>query len=205
MLAYVFWHWKRSDVPALAYEQRQYQFHAALAADPPRGFLGSFSAHISGAPWAADAHEAYEDWYWVADFAALDWLNQAAVSGSRTASHDQAARVAAGGTAGLYKLRLGGAPFLPNCSYWFRKPDALSYDELFALISPIVDGGDCALWMRQMTLGPATEFCLQATALVALPSVLEALRLPMRIVSPGSSHLVATHHSAREPRDATVS
>lgn len=107
-------------------------------------------------------------------------------------------------TAGLYKLRLGSAPILPNCSYWFRKPNALSYAELFALISPIVDGADCGLWMRQMTLGPATEFCLHATGLVELPSALDALRLPLRVISPAPSHVVGTLHSSRELRDATA-
>jgi hypothetical protein len=40
MLAYVFWHWRRPDVPAASYEALQRRFHAALGAAPPAGFLG---------------------------------------------------------------------------------------------------------------------------------------------------------------------
>ena len=61
MLAYVFWHWPRPDVPAAAYEAVQRRFHAALEAAPPPGFLGSRSVAIAGASWAAGGGPAYED------------------------------------------------------------------------------------------------------------------------------------------------
>jgi hypothetical protein len=38
MLAYVFWHWRRADVSAVAYEALQRRFHAALR--ELRGYLG---------------------------------------------------------------------------------------------------------------------------------------------------------------------
>jgi hypothetical protein len=44
-------------------EHRQRAFHTALVAEPSPGFLGSFSAGVSDAPWAADGKDAYEDWY----------------------------------------------------------------------------------------------------------------------------------------------
>ena len=40
MLAYVFWHWRRPDVPAASYEALQRRFHAALGAAPPPGLPG---------------------------------------------------------------------------------------------------------------------------------------------------------------------
>ena len=107
MLAYVFWHWRRPQVPAASYETLQRGFHAALAAAPPPGFLRSSTLSIAGAPWAAGGGEAYEDWYLVDGTAALDPLNDAAVTASRRQPHDAAAAAAAGGTAGLYRLRLG--------------------------------------------------------------------------------------------------
>src|SRR5438270_727740 len=119
MLAYVFWHWPRAGVNATEYEDRQRRFHAALAADPPRGFGSSFSVAIEQAPWANAGRAAYEDWYFVHDFAALGELNDAAVSGSRTSPHDSAASVAGGGTAGLYRLRLGGLATRPAHAAWF--------------------------------------------------------------------------------------
>ena len=65
LLAYVFWHWKQAEVTTREYATRQRAFHAALAAAPSSGFLGSFSIALAQAPWAAGGGEAYEDWYLV--------------------------------------------------------------------------------------------------------------------------------------------
>src|SRR5262249_32875713 len=143
---------------AIDYEERQRGFHAALGAAPPLGFIDSFSRGISDAPWIAGG-EAYEDWYLVQDFAALGLLNEAAVSGSRLQPHDVAAAVAAGGVAGVYGLKFGAALLRPQCAHWFGKPEGMSYRELFDRLAPVVDRAEGALWMRQMTLGPAKEFC----------------------------------------------
>lgn len=186
LLAYVFWHWKRPDVAASEYESRQRVFHTALASAPPAGFHGSFSVGLSGAPWAADGADAYEDWYLVSDFAALGELNEAAVSASRAAPHDAAAAVVAGGTAGLYGLRLGTALREPRHAWWFGKPEGLSYPDLFGQLAPLVDRARGALWMRQMTLGPAREFCLHAADSVPLPAAFQALSLPLRRLWPES-------------------
>jgi hypothetical protein len=97
LLAYVFWHWKRTEIAAEDYDSRQRAFHAALAAAPPSGLLGSFSVNLSHAPWVAGGSDGYEDWYLVQDFAALGLLNEAAVSASRAAPHDAVAALAAGG------------------------------------------------------------------------------------------------------------
>jgi hypothetical protein len=107
MLAYVFWHWKQVEITATDYEHRQRAFHAALAAAPLPGFLGSFSVSVSHAPWAAGGGEAYEDWYLVQDFGALGLLNEVTVSASRATPHEAAAAVAAGSARGLYGLRRG--------------------------------------------------------------------------------------------------
>jgi len=179
-LAYVFWHWKRPDVAAGDYEARQRRFHAALAAAPPPGFHGSFSVGLARAPWAADGADAYEDWYLVRDFGALGPLSEAAVSGSRASPHDAAAAVAAGGAGGLYALRQGDAQREPRCAHWFGKPAGLPYRDLFALVAPVVEQARGALWMRQLVLGPALEFCLQAAAPAPVPAALRALVLPLR-------------------------
>ena len=122
MLAYVFWHWRRPEVPAAAYEALQHRFHAALEAAPPAGFIGSCSVAIACAPWAAGGGEAYEDWYLVDGSAGLDPLNAAAVSASRQGPHDAAAAAADGGTAGLYLLRLGEAGDPPGAACAGRTP-----------------------------------------------------------------------------------
>jgi hypothetical protein len=182
MLAYVFWHWRRPDVSVADYEQAQRRFHAALAGDPSPGFLRSCSLAIAGATWAAAGGEAYEDWYLVEGSGALDPLNAAAISASRQAPHDAAAALAAGGTAGLYSLRSGSPGPLPRTATWFTKPGGMAYGELFAMLKPVTGEGEAALWGRQMTLGPAPEFCLHTRGPVALPSPLTGLALDCRAV-----------------------
>ena len=110
MLAYVFWHWSAPGTSQPQYEEYLRKFHGALAAHPPDGFTRSAAFRIAGARWLQQP-SAYEDWYLVNDFASLGILNDAAVSGQRKLPHDDAARLAAGGTAGVYKLVLGEVDF----------------------------------------------------------------------------------------------
>ena len=187
MLAYVFWHWRKLTATAADYEARQRAFHAALAAEPPRGFLGSFSVGLSGAPWAAEGGDAYGDWYFVEDFAVLGALNQAAVTGSRAAAHQAAAEVAGGGTAGVYGLRLGTALRPPRYAQWLSKPAGMPYQELFKELAPVVEKAGGALWMRQMTLGPAREFSLHSSSPAAVPARFSPLSVHIRPVWPESA------------------
>lgn len=183
MLAYVFWHWPRPTVSIADYEAGQRGFHDALRRAPSPGFVRSFTHWISGAPWANTGGPAYEDWYLVEGSAALDPLNDAAVSASRQQPHDRAAAGAAGGTAGLYRLRGGAAVDRPSHATWFGKPDGMSYSDLFALLEPVVAAGDVGFWMRQMTLGPATECCLLGPR-VPLPGALSGTTIALRHVWP---------------------
>jgi hypothetical protein len=185
MLAYVFWHWRRPTAGAADYEAAQRRFHAALGAAPPPGFVRSFSVAFEGAPWAADRGEAYEDWYLLEGSAALDPLNAAAISASRQAPHDAAAALAAGGTAGLYSLRQGEPVTAPAVLTWFAKPDNLPYRDLFAMLDPLTGRAGAALWCRQMTLGPALEFCLHSRVPVALPASVTPVTIRSRPVWPG--------------------
>jgi hypothetical protein len=184
VLAYVFWHWKNAAVTAADYEARLRAFHAALAAEPPRGFHGSFCVALSHAPWAAEGMDAYGDWYFIDDFAALGVLNQAAVSGGAAGPHDEAAEAAAGGTAGVYGLRLGTALLPPRHACWLSKPAGMHYDELFSTLGPVVEETRGALWMRQMTLGPAPEFSLHMASHAEVPLVFGPLVVPIRRVWP---------------------
>jgi hypothetical protein len=188
MLAYVFWHWRRQDVPSDDYERRQQRFHSALRAAPPQGFLGSRSFAIRGASWAASGGEAYEDWYLVEDSAALDPLNQAAITAPRQTAHDAAAAGAEGGTAGLYSLRRGSmSETAPTRAAWFSKPSGMSYDQLFSAIEPLLPSTAGACWCRQMVLGPTPEFCLQSSAPVRLPAPFTPLVLELRPIWSGRS------------------
>ena len=187
MLAYVFWHWPRADAPAEAYEALQRPFHEGLRSAPPAGFLGSRVLAVAGAPWAAEGRDAYEDWYLVEGSAALDPLNQVAVSAPRRAAHDAAAAAAAGGTAGLYRLRLGEPGDPPRAAAWFAKPPGMSYSTLFTTLEPLVRSEGAALWGRQMTLGPTPEFCLQSARPVELPAAFFPVAVRYRTVWPATA------------------
>lgn len=182
MLSYVFWHWKRADLPAADYESRLAAFHEALRRAPSPGLSASWAFAVHDAPWANNGADAYEDWYLVRGSADLDPLNDAAVSASRQVPHDAAAAAAAGGTAGLYRLRAGHAVASPRYAAWFAKPHGWSYSDLHERLGPVTAEG--ALWGRQMTLGPATEFCLHSVEPVSLPREIEARTITLRGVFP---------------------
>lgn len=184
MLAYVFWHWPRPAVPLREYELRQRRFHAALLEAPPPGFERSTCHSIAALPWTNDVGQAYEDWYLVRDSAALDPLNDAAVTGRRRTPHDEAAAAAGGGTAGVYRLRLGASPAATAHELWFAKPDGMSYESLWAALAPIAQATRGALWSRYMVLGPSPEFCLQTAEPAALPPTFAPIAISLRRVWP---------------------
>lgn len=161
MLAYVFWHTPHPDADLVEYQRRVIAFHRALAELRPAGFQHSLVYHLgSGAPWLHAVRPTYEDWYLVDDSAALDVLNEAAVTGSRENPHDRAASLAAAGTAGLYRLRFG-VPQFPRAltAAWITKPPTMPYASFYPEIRTLAGEG-AALWGRQMVLGPTPEFCL---------------------------------------------
>ena len=177
MLAYVFWHVPRPGVPARDYESLHHGFHDALWEAPLPGLLALRVYRLARIPWLAPPGPGYEDWHLIADSAALDGLNEAAVTSARLAPHDRVAARAATGTAGLYGLRLG-SPVQPAIAYWMSKPAGMSYAVFDASIQPLVARG-CCLWGRRMTLGPTPEFCLHAPAALEPPHPAQALPLDL--------------------------
>src|SRR4051812_33734126 len=168
MLAYVFWHVAAPGLAADEYEARLAGFHAALRADAPPGMGLTATVGLDAIPWLGGA-AGYEDWYLVEDFAALGALNAAAVSGSRKAPHDAAAAVAHTGVAGLMGHVAGPLlPERPGWAAWLSKPAGMAYDAFHAALWEAL-GNDASAWQRQMTLGPATEYCVLAPAEHPLP------------------------------------
>jgi hypothetical protein len=182
LLAYLFWHWPRPGAPIATYEADLLNFHASLAARPPRGFVRSATFAADAASWFPGPRDSYEDWYLVQDWAALGGLNRAAVGPVHAGRHDQVAHQAAGGTAGLYALHTGNDAAGQTAAAWFAKPPGWSYGELFAALDGCLEQGS-ALWQRQLTLGPAPEFCLRATTRPALPPPLDAEQASYRLLS----------------------
>jgi hypothetical protein len=189
MLAYVFWHWPQSTIAPEAYVNHLTDFHNTLAANKPSGFQHSVVFRIRGASWLNTDDEAYEEWYLLDDSAAMDRLNEAAVSGVCEEPHNKVAREAADGIGGLYRLRAGHEELSEaRRALWLSKPAGVSYKDFYAALQPLTELRGVALWGRQMTLGPTTEFCIHSPNLIVLPPGYSGLQLQItRIYSSNNS------------------
>ena len=173
MIAYVFWHWPDAGTDRAAYEAAQRSFQAALNQAGGEGFQRSLSYRIHGAPWIRGG-EGYEDWYLLDGSHALDPLNELAVSPSLRPEHDAAARSATG-AGGLYRLMRGVPRLADGAVAWMSKPRGMTYDEFYGRFGP-----EAVIWRRQMVLGPAPEFLVEAGA----PEGLEATRVEREVYAP---------------------
>lgn len=176
MLAYVFVHRPGEAVDQHEYESRLLAFHRSLAASPPAGFIHSRVWRVPGGPLG----EAFEDWYHVEDWPALGSLNQAAVTGSRKAPHDQVASLVMDGTGAVYGL-LHGDP-VASGAYRMRveKPRGMPYQDFEEALRKAT-GPDAASWKRQMVLGPDVEFLANcasrpAAAVLDAPATIAPIR-----------------------------
>jgi hypothetical protein len=160
VLAYVFSHRPAAGVDVAGYETALKSFHTALAVAPPSGFLRSSTFRVG---------DRYSDWYLLDSSAALDVLNEAAVSGGRTQAHSAAARMAVDGSGKLYSLAGGEPSSGPGFEIGFSKPSGMSYADLYERMQPFSGRQEASLWRRMMVLGPAPEFCLVAPAEIELP------------------------------------
>jgi hypothetical protein len=188
MLAYIFWHWRNPDADREAYKNSLIEFHKTLAAHKSAGFHYSVVFRVaSQAPWLQASGDAYADWYLLEGSAALDPLNEAAVTGFRKDSHDKVARLAAGGAGSLYRLRTGEPnPSASKFALWLSKPAGTSYEEFYAQLQPWTSQPGFGLWGRQMLLGPTPEFCLLASTRVELPKRFDVFSLPLELIWSGA-------------------
>jgi hypothetical protein len=185
MLAYVFWHWPQSTVDHATYVDHLLEFHETLAVNKPPGFQHSTVFRIHGASWLKTADDAYEEWYLLDDSAAMDPLNEGAVSGACEQPHNRVARETADGIGGLYRLR-GGDEDLSETKFavWLSKPNGVSYKEFYAALELLTSQPAVALWGRQMTLGPTTEFCIHSANPIELPAGYSGLQSQLTRVYP---------------------
>jgi hypothetical protein len=56
---------------------------------------------------------------------------------------------------------------------WFAKPPGMTYDDMYARLTPLVQESGASLWGRQMVLGPTSEFCLRSISPLSLPAPFE--------------------------------
>lgn len=183
MLAYVFWHWPQPSIDRDAYVDHLADFHRTLASNKPPGFRNSIIFRINGANWLNTSGEAYEEWYLLDDSAAMDPLNEAAVSGVCEQPHNRVAREAADGTGGIYRFRAGQEELAQSrFAVWLSKPNGVSYNDFFAALQPLTSQPGLGLWGRQMTLGPTTEFCIHSPTQVQLPENYTGHTIPLELV-----------------------
>jgi hypothetical protein len=161
VLAYVFFHHAGPGVETSVYEADLRRFHASLAGEPPRGFISSTTYRVG---------DGYADWYLVENSAALDPLNEAAVSGARSSPHDAVARMAADFAGKLFMLKSGTVTMEPGFEIRFSKPQGVAYAELYERLEPWTDKPGVSLWRRMMVLGPPPEFCLVGPTKEDLPA-----------------------------------
>lgn len=184
-LAYVFWHWIRIGGEVGAYEDALAAFQSTLLENAPPGFRGATVFRQDPAPWLSAPGPHYVDWYLTDGSAILDPLNDAAVSAACRATHDVAAGAAAGGTAGLYRLRQGAVQAGEvRCATWFSKPAGMTYEALDADLTDRTRGIPSQLWSRAMTLGPTPEMCVLASEAISLPAEFDAINVPMELLWP---------------------
>lgn len=165
MLAYVFWHRPRPEADIEGYESALSAFHRSLAHSRPAGLEASASFRVAELPWIAGEGAGYEDWYLLDGFSSLGVLNEAAVGRGHRTAHDHAARQTALGTAGLYALQDGDTVAWEQgaVGVWVeREPGSAAPPALGDLLADGVAPGPACLWRRQMSFGPAPEFCLHA-------------------------------------------
>lgn len=163
MLAYLFWHRPQEGISQEAYERALVRFHHSLAARPPMGFRGSRCLRASELSWL-QGRCGYEDRYLVEDYAALGVLREAATARGHRTAHEDAARGAGSGTGGLYRLCEGNAELEHAAvAVWVIPVGHSAQGTLEALL--LGDGADSsrlALWRRELALGPAPEYCVEA-------------------------------------------
>ncbi len=159
MRAFVFWHRPAPGASRPAYEAAQTRFHERLAATSAPGFIGSATYHVSALPWLG-GEEGYEDWYLVADTAALDPLNEAAVAGRMKQAHDGAAADMEEGHGGLYALQWGepAASARSRC-LWLGRPRGVAHAPVLEALRARL-GEPAVCWRRQMVMGPGMEFAV---------------------------------------------
>jgi len=183
MLAYVFWHWPQTNIDRAAYVDHLVEFQRTLAANKPPGFRESVIYRIRDANWLNTKGEAYEEWYLLDDSAAMDKLNDAAVSGACEEPHNRVAREAADGVGGLYRLRVGDEDLAQSrFAIWLSKPAGVSYKDFYAGLQGLTSQPAVGLWGRQMTLGPTTEFCIHSSTVVTLPEGYAAHRGALELI-----------------------
>ena len=186
MLAYVFWHRPFTDIDRNRYEDSLLSFQAQLGRQKPPGFIAAVAFRIEAVPWLND-QPGYEDWYFVQGSWALDPLNGFAVTGALQRPHDTIAAQMDQGHGGLYADAGGdSAPTEQSSVYWLTRPRGIDWR---TALQPVrAHCPQAHVWRRQMVLGSAAEFAVEAPGdtEIAVPSGWQCRRVRRARLGPAS-------------------
>jgi hypothetical protein len=169
-LAYVFWHWPRGGVSPEAYEEKLASFQRTLSSSRVPGLLEALSFRVGSLPWVPADGPAYEDWYVVKDFSALDALNEGAVRGNARNPHDLIAKDYLKGAGGVLRLISGSVSLRDaRSATWIEKPIGPSYQSYYDDVAGVVGEKESSLWRRQLVLGPSPQFCVHSEDAIEFP------------------------------------
>ncbi len=163
-LAFILWHRRKIDVEASDYDRALADFHRTLLDHARQAFLGSAVGVYDSQPWMKGDGEVYEDWYVVRDFTSLGVLNDVAVDSRHRVSHDETAVRVAEAYGGVYQLEAGSSTLIGThpMTYWLTRPEHVPSAEYLKMLVRKADSCKGLLWRRQLNLGIATEYALQA-------------------------------------------
>jgi hypothetical protein len=166
MLAYVFWHRPFAHVDRKLYEAAIVRFQRDLTGQKPPGFIGAASFRIDPVPWLSDL-PGYEDWCLIEGSWAMDPLNAFAIAGAMQAPHDSIAALMEEGQGGLY-AHVGGETLAAaqSTNIWLTRPRGIQWRPPLDAIRARCPQAN--VWRRQMVLGPAAEFAVEAPADAAI-------------------------------------
>lgn len=167
MLAYLFLHMPKPTVAIADYEKDLLAFSRALAGQNCPGVRQVTSFRISAVPWLADS-SGYEDWITIESSAALQTLNERAVSGAMEAPHSAVAQAMGVGYGGAYYHLWGDLdPHDAERAEWLSRPRGIEFRPILERISQ-TRTSPVSVWRRFMVLGPGLEFVVLGNASLEL-------------------------------------
>lgn len=167
MLAYLFWHRPKPTVAIADYEKDLLAFSRALAGLNCSGVRQVTSFRTSAVPWLDDS-SGYEDWITIESSAALQALNEQAVSGRMIVPHSAVAQGMGVGYGGIYYHLWGDVdPHDAESAEWLSRPRGIEFRPVLEQISQ-TRTSPVSVWRRFMVLGPGLEFVVLGNASLKL-------------------------------------